>query len=575
VDDRITFRDSWRRLELSTSQPLFLGNDETVAGHTLKSASLDVASTVADLGWKTVGLHTRDSFSFVAGVLGITLAGAVPDVLPHTHPRFLSRLATDVDGLLTDYSAPPDSLIPARQISSLIGIRSRSDRIWPAFPWISFRTSGSEGMPKRIAKPLAVIEAELAAFEERFGAQVREILGGTVDHQHYYGATVRIFWPLLAGRKIWRPLMRYPSDVMNAAPRSMSIVSSPTFLVEAQDLIDQSDLADAGIRMFSAGAPLPLDTARRLNGQDHWLVAEIFGSTESGAICSRVRRRAEYDDAWTPLPGLEVSVDDQRIRVDWQTCGDDGRAVLGDHGEWLADGRLRLIGRRDRIVKVREKRVSLIDVEDALASHPFVWETAALALERHRLTELGVVAALSDQGFESLAAEGHRGLAVRLQDHLRATFDPTTLPKKWRFVRALPRNGMSKVTQEALRELFADRAGEEGTDKFPKILSDVGDADSRVIDFQLGTGLHWFKGHFPEIPVLPGVVQIDWAAHFGAALIKRAGPFQQLQRVKFNNVMQPGMHARLTLRYDEEKRSLSFLFFNDEQTFSSGRFVYG
>jgi acyl-CoA synthetase (AMP-forming)/AMP-acid ligase II/3-hydroxymyristoyl/3-hydroxydecanoyl-(acyl carrier protein) dehydratase len=375
--------------------------------------------------------------------------------------------------------------------------------------------------------------------------------------------------------------MRYPSDVMSAAPRgSAAVVTSPTFLVGVIDLLRLEELRAWNFRLFSAGAPLPRETVERLNAAGPWLVAEIFGSTESGAICSRIRAPAGVpagagsdDEPWSVLPGVGVSADDGRLLVDWHRPHESDPVELGDSGELLPDGRLRLFGRRDRIVKVREKRVSLTALEAELREHPFVREAAAVVLPRHRLSELGAVVAPTEAGFAVLESEGHRALAELLQKRLRHSFDPTTVPKKWRFVRALPRNGVAKVTQESLVELFAN--GSAGPpDALPHIVADSSDGLTRTVDLRIDERLRWFRGHFPSAPVLPGVVQLDWAAYFGAPLTKDAGRFERLQRIKFNHALLPGATVRLALRYDADKRSLSFTFSNAERTFSAGRFVY-
>ena len=575
MDHKLTCGRFWATVENPSngSIPVFTGYDDAVDRERFRRACLGVAHQIEARGWQTVALHTRDSVGFAAGLFGIVLAGATPEVLPHAQPGFVAGLAGEINGLLTDY--PMGSVPPGVPAIVMNAAEDEIDtRVWPDDPWISFRTSGSSGVPKRVTKPLAVIEAELSAFEARFGADMPDTFAGTVDYQHYYGATVRILWPLLAGRRIWRNLMRYPSDVMNAVAKRLVIVTSPTFLVEAADLLELDDLSANGCRMFSAGAPLPLQTATRLNSGEDWLIAEIFGSTETGAICSRTREGPDPDDAWTPLPGVLLTADDSQILVDWKTSGDAGKAEISDRGEFLADGRLRFLGRRDRIVKIREKRVSLNAIEEALLAHPLVREASAVTLERHQLNELGAVVALTEGGFEVLEEKGHRRLAEQLQHDLRSQFDPATLPKKWRFTRMLPRNGMAKVTQEALKTLFVDPTPEKMRDAFPEILADSIEATTRTIDFRVDAGLRWFRGHFPDIPVLPGVVQIDWAAHFGAPLVENAGTFSQLQRVKFGNVLQPGTKARLSLKYDAEKHSLSFVFSNSEHTFSQGRFVY-
>lgn len=569
--DSLTFTDFWSRLECR-SGPLFLCPNEGTDGPAFERACLALATVISMRGWQTVGLHTCDSLAFATGLFGALLAGAMPEVLPHTQPGFVAQLNGNLDGIVTDHSLSASG-IPSVEIGATSNGPIRANFRWPDGPRISFRTSGSSGAPKRVVKSLGAIEAELAAFEVQFGLEVPGLFAGTVDHQHYYGATVRILWPLLAGRCVVRRLMRYPSDVMNVAAQSVAVVTSPTFLVSALDLLSPQRLSKAHCRLFSAGAPLPHEAAERLNAGDDWLVAEIFGSTESGAICSRVRRPLEGDvDAWTPLPGVRLSVDGARILATWSRATDSAAVELDDRAERLADGRLRFLGRRDRIVKVREKRVSLVALEAELGGDPYVREVAAVELQRHRLTDLGVVVAPTDTGFAALESKGHRAMVEILQGRLRHLLDPTTLPKKWRFVRALPRNCMAKVTSASLVELFVDPG--QIADAFPEILADFSDELSRTVDMRIGAELRWFRGHFPSVPVLPGVVQIEWAAHFGAELTTDAGRFGRLQRVKFSHAMQPGLVVRLALRYDVDKRSLSFAFSNPERTFSSGRFVY-
>lgn len=58
--------------------------------------------------------------------------------------------------------------------------------------------------------------------------------------------------------------------------------------------------------------------------------------------------------------------------------------------------------------------------------------------------------------------------------------------------------------------------------------------------FRLEPGDAAFQGHFPGDPVLPGVVQVDWAIRLAGEALGPLGAFQGLDRVKFLRPLRPG-----------------------------------
>ena len=85
-----------------------------------------------------------------------------------------------------------------------------------------------------------------------------------------------------------------------------------------------------------------------------------------------------------------------------------------------------------------------------------------------------------------------------------------------------------------------------------------------------------FAGHFPNHPVVPGLVQIEWADHFCKPL-SIAGQLKNLEAVKFTRLLQPGCTVHLTLELisvDEAATKVKFTYFDENSSFSSGRLVY-
>lgn len=59
-----------------------------------------------------------------------------------------------------------------------------------------------------------------------------------------------------------------------------------------------------------------------------------------------------------------------------------------------------------------------------------------------------------------------------------------------------------------------------------------------------------FQGHFPGNPILPGVVQVDWAIRFGTEAFGDLGRFWAIDHLKFQDLIRPGGTVELQLGYD-------------------------
>jgi len=104
----------------------------------------------------------------------------------------------------------------------------------------------------------------------------------------------------------------------------------------------------------------------------------------------------------------------------------------------------------------------------------------------------------------------------------------------------------------------------------PSILSSRAESDRATFELSVPGDLEAFRGHFPGRPILPGVVQIDWAVRLAShewSLPTVARDFQ----VKFRNVISPGTTLSLELRLDRAKHRLYFEYRVGALTMSSGR----
>jgi 3-hydroxymyristoyl/3-hydroxydecanoyl-(acyl carrier protein) dehydratase len=86
--------------------------------------------------------------------------------------------------------------------------------------------------------------------------------------------------------------------------------------------------------------------------------------------------------------------------------------------------------------------------------------------------------------------------------------------------------------------------------------------------------LIYFEGHFTNIPILPGIVQIHWAEAFGRRIFSIDIPFQGLEVIKFQKLIFPNNKLTVTLNYDNGKKRLSFMYESKKGVHSSGRISF-
>lgn len=83
-----------------------------------------------------------------------------------------------------------------------------------------------------------------------------------------------------------------------------------------------------------------------------------------------------------------------------------------------------------------------------------------------------------------------------------------------------------------------------------------------------------FAGHFPDQPILPGVLQVDWAIRQGEAVFGPLGTFSRIAQLKFMHLIQPGDAVDLVLAFHPERRSLDFAYEGSEGRKASGTVIF-
>ena len=240
--------------------------------------------------------------------------------------------------------------------------------------------------------------------------------------------------------------------------------------------------------------PADFEACRRAFGPQ-CAFASSLGSTETGLLTAHwVTGDVDLDGG--PLPvgkvvdGVEVLLHDDHgrpvasgqkgeivVRNRYLTPGywsdealnaarfaedDSGRLFrTGDLGRWLPEGPLTMVGRADLQVKVRGNRISLNEVEGAIAALPEVTGATVCAISSPR-GDTSLTAYLTTRPGASLTAAGMR-------QALRATLPDREVPTAFVFVDSFPMTSRGKVDRDQLARMTPPSAP-------------AGDADASMTD---------------------------------------------------------------------------------------------
>ena len=79
----------------------------------------------------------------------------------------------------------------------------------------------------------------------------------------------------------------------------------------------------------------------------------------------------------------------------------------------------------------------------------------------------------------------------------------------------------------------------------------------------------YFNGHFPDISILPGVVQMHFAAYFIKKFWRVDVSASSVKRVKFSKIIFPNTTVKFSIHRSEQGFEYSF----GDNNFSSGIFI--
>ncbi len=333
-------------------------------------------------------------------------------------------------------------------------------------------SSGTTGQPKGIMLSHGNLQANAEVLVDLWGFSEDDNLLHALPIYHVHGLFVAVHCVLASGASMtWLKSFEL-TEVLEALPSASVMMGVPTYYTRllADERFERQHCR--AMRVFISGsAPLREETFNAFEARTGHRILERYGMSETGMNSSNPLLGDRVPGTvGPPLPGTEIRVvDTQRKPLPVDEIGDievrgdnvfsgywrmpektaadldrTGWFRTGDQGSFDKRGYLSIVGRSKDMVISGGLNVYPKEVERVLDQLPGVGESAVFGVPHPDFGEV-VVAAVVAAGDEELAESSLRdALAVKL-----AAFK---VPKRIQFVHSLPRNSMSKVQKNQLRE---------------------------------------------------------------------------------------------------------------------------
>ncbi|NIY91007.1 AMP-binding protein [Vibrio diazotrophicus] len=398
-----------------------------------------------------VALCARDSYLFSVGLFALFYAGKTVILPGNYQPEALEELSSQFDLLLCDEAISPlrnteTQLITTGHNNSLFGFAALS----PESIQLILFTSGSSGTPKAIHKSLSQLSVEVDILHSLWGEQTSNSrVESTVSHQHIYGLLFRVLWPLCSANPFARHNLEFPEQITHHANQDTVLISSPALLKRLTEEHQPTKLRC----LFSSGGPLPFVAANHAQELFSFKPIEVFGSTETGGIA--YRQQTTEQTPWSLFPKVEAELNHERcLRLRSAHIDPTGWYQTADECEFVSDNQFILKGRTDRIIKVEEKRVSLVEVEKRVDQLDYVQECAVIPMQQADRLILAAAIVLTESGKTKLTELGKGKFWLLLRNELRRWLEPIAVPRSFRVVKEIPLNSQGKRQVAELEKLF-------------------------------------------------------------------------------------------------------------------------
>ena len=413
-------------------------------------------------------------------MVGCLRIGVIPipciDMLTAGDVRYRVEHSGATAVFTTPSSLPKFSGLDLKLLSTLDSIDSASpecpaERIEAEEPVAIYYTSGSSGNPKGVTHAARALYAWRLSSQLWHDLKPEDLMWCTADTGWSKAGTAILYGPWSCGAAVlfhngpFDPLKRL---ALLAKYRVTVFCAAATELRRlVNEDVSRHDLSALRLTV-SAGETVNPEIVRRWKALTGVELLDGYGQTETlMTVLNYPFMPVKPGSMGKPLPGLDTAIvegqlairvpnpqmmlgywnDPERTALSFTKMENQAYWLTGDMVREDEDGYLFYEGRADDIIGSAGYRIGPMEVENALAEHPAVQESAAVGKPDAERGEIVKAFVILKAGYTPSSE-----LVLELQQHVKQVTAPYKYPREIEFVAELPKNASGKLLRRVLRQ---------------------------------------------------------------------------------------------------------------------------